>query len=266
MSVAIRKVLLDDGGRVLKTCVEPRLHLLKKPPKWLKADSLVEKTGGMSIGYTSGDSVSKKYFTTPPYEHRTIVNPLYGLRRTRREQYRVDDIFDLSRQPVKYGQWSNMKVLQVNDAVLTTERILRLIVNKEGAHVEPNEMTGHSLSSPVELKLPHTNDELYRKGNLVKFSGISYLQIFTLLVGVYLVNTMKATLEHIPDEKKNRISNLARTIQAAPPKIKFPTLSLTKEFGIGAVLYSTGDPNNPFELEGDYEKGGITMIQIPGWK
>ena len=92
------------------------------------------------------------------------------------------------------------------------------------------------------------------------------MQIFTLLVGVYLVNTMKATLEHIPDEKKNRISNLARTIQAAPPKIKFPTLSLTKEFGIGAVFYSTGDLNNPFELEGDYEKGGITVIQIPGWK
>ena len=108
----------------------------------------------MSIGYTLGESEEQRTYDAPAYEHRTVVNPLYGLRRIGKEQYQMDDPFDLSRQPIKYGQWMNIKVLQVGDTVLSAERILQLLANYEGAHVESNQMTRLNASSPVDMKLP----------------------------------------------------------------------------------------------------------------
>ena len=268
VSVAVRKLMFDGNGYLFKECVEPRLHPLKdpkrRPKKGLRADVLVERIEGMSIDYTLGESEDQRTFDAPAYEHRTVVNPLYGLRRTGKEQYQLDDPFDLSRQPIKYGQWMNIKVLQVGDAVLSAERILQLLANYEGAHVESNQMTRSHASSPVDIKLPDPKDELYRKGTWVTFGGVSYLHIFTLLVGVYLVNMMKETVKRVPEEtgKRIHITQMPGSILQAPSRIATPGLLLKKGFNMGMVLQSTGDS---FELVGNHEKPGITTIQIPGW-
>ena len=152
ISVAIRKVLLDRDGYLFKACIEPRLHPLKDPKtrgrQGLRPDVLAEKNYGMSVEYTDGQSEEPKTFEAPGYEHRTVVNPLHGLLRTGKEQYELDDPFDLSAQPIKYSRWLNLKVLQVGGDVLTAEHILQLLANYEGAHVESNEMTHVKASSP----------------------------------------------------------------------------------------------------------------------
>ena len=129
----------------------------------------------MSIDYTLGESEEHRTYDAPAYKHRTVVNPLYGLRRVGKEQYQLDDPFDLSRQPIKYGQWMHIKVLQVGDAVLSAERILQLLANYEGAHVESNQMTRLNASSPFDMKLPDRKDDFYRKGTWITFGGVSYL-------------------------------------------------------------------------------------------
>ena len=206
-----------------------------------------------------------------PHPHTnigTMVKPLYGLLRTGKEQYRLEDPFDSSKQPMKYSRWMNTKVLQVGDSVLTLENTLELLVNYEGAHVEANELIHNNASLPVDVKLPKRpkrKDELYRRGTWVTFGGVSYLHIFTLLIGVYLVNMMKETLKHASEEVHRRlqIADLLDAILESPSRIAAPTLELTKQFSIGVVLESTDDS---FELVGDYEKPGITTIQIPGWR
>ena len=170
ISVAIRKVVLDRGGYLFKKCVEPRLHPLKYPKtgrrEGLRPDVLVERIEGMSISYTEGESDKEKTFNAPAYEHRTVVKPLYGLHRTGKERYQLDDPFDLPAQPMKYGRWLNLKVLQVGEEVLSAERILQLLANYEGAHIDSNEMTRFNTSAPVDIKLTDRKDELYQKGHL----------------------------------------------------------------------------------------------------
>lgn len=272
ISVAIRKIVLDGGGYLFKNCVEPRLHPLKHPKtgrrEGLRRDELVERIEGMSISYTVGESVKENTFNAPAHEHRTVVNPLYGLHRTGKERYRLDNLFDLSVQPMKYGRWLNLKALQVGDDVLSTERILRLLANYEGAHIESNEMTRFNASLPVDVKLPDRQDELYRKGVWITFGGVSYLHVFTLLVGVYLVKMMKGTLKRYPEEisKRFHVSHLSESILQSPSRIASPTLLLEKSFNMGLLLQSSGDADNPFELVGDFGKPGITTIQIPGWQ
>ena len=271
VSVAVRKLMFDGNGYLFKECVEARLHALKdpkgRPKKGLRGDVLVERIEGMSIHYTVVDSEEQKTFEAPAYEHRTVVNPLYGLRRTGKEQYQLEDPFEFSEPPIKYGRWMNLKVLQVGDAVLSAERILQLLASYEGAHVEANELTSLNASLPVDVKLPKRpkrEDELYRKGTWITFGGVSYLHIFTLLVGVYLVNMMKETLKRLPAHTVKRLHNthLLDSILQSPSRIATPELLLKKDFNIGMVLQSVGDA---FELVGEHDKPGITTIQIPGW-
>ena len=151
---------------------------------------------------------------------------------------------------------------------MTAKSILEIVANKDGAHADSSEMTHESISMPINIKLPGKSDELFRRGHWVTFGGISYLHIFTVLVGVYLVNMMKETLDHIPEEKKRhfQIADLSSTIANSPSEIRASKMVLNKNYGMGAVLDSTNDPNNPFALVGDYEKVGTTTIQIPRWK
>ena len=103
---------------------------------------------------------------------------------------------------------------------------------------------------------------MYRKGTWITFGGVSYLHIFTLLVGIYLVNMMKETLKRVPEETGNRlrITQMPGSIMQGPSRIATPGLLLKKGFGMGMVFQSTGDS---FELVGNHEKPGITTIQIP---
>lgn len=162
---------------------------------------------------------------------------------------------------MKFSRWMNMKVLQVDDAVLSAERVLRLLANYEGAHIELNEMTLDNSSTPVNARLADNNDELYRRGNWVTFGGVSYFQIFTLLVGVYLVNTTRETLRRLSEDPAVR--PLWLSVLRSPSRIASPTLLLHKNFSMGMVFQTIREG---FEIVGNPEKPGTTLIQTRGWR
>ena len=194
------------------------------------------------------------------------MKPLYGLRRIGEKQFQLEDPFDWAAEPVKDARWLNSRVLQVDDTTLTAEQLLRMMVNREGAHSERNELASLNFASPVRISLPDVGDEAYRRANTIKFSHLSYIQIFTYLVGVYIVNMMKASLRHIPEEivRNGASHDTWDTIITAPSELMRQSLELGQNYGMGAVLDTTGDPDHPFELVGDYETTSTTMIQIPG--
>ena len=270
MSVGIRKILFDNGGQLFKLCVVPRLHPMKRLKHGPALDVLVDRHEGMKIGYSVGDADATQTYSVPPYEHQTIVGPLYGLRKVQSKVYRVVNPFDLFATPITLGRWANIQVLQVGDTVMKAEEILRCLVVKEGAHVEIDEMKRHSMPAPVDVGLPTTTkktryDEKYRKLNWVLFGGLSYAHIFTLHVGTYLLRMTKVTLKsgRLRDLTSPRSSEFQGVIARAPSRMRLPDLVLSKDPGIGAVLRVTKDPADPFETVGDYSRPGRTCVSVP---
>ena len=266
MSVPIRKLILGSDELLLRRCFVPRLHPLKMPVGH-ESDVLTEWIGEMAIIFTIGESPEERRASFPTeHTHETVVKPLYGLRRIGEKKYLFEDPFDWTATPVKDARWLNSKVVQIHDTVLSAEDLLRMMANREGAHSDRNELTRLGLTSPVNISLPDAGDEAYRKANTIKLSRLSYVQIFTYLVGIYLVNMMKASLRHIPAEiARNGVSPATeRSIISAPFEPLRHILDLEKDYGMGAIFDSTGDPDHPFELVGDYETATRTLIQIPG--
>ena len=266
MSLPVRKLILSGYGPLLRRCFVPRFHPLKMP-RGHEPDVLTERIGEMAIFFTMGESPEERRASFPTeHTHETVVKPLYGLRRIGEKKYLFEDPFDWTTPPVKYAQWLNSKVVQIDDTVLSAEELLRMMANREGAHSDRDELTHLGLSGPVNISLPDAGDEAYRKANAIKLSRLSYIQIFTYLVGIYLVNMMKASLKHIPAEiARNGVSPATkRSIISAPSEPLRHILDLEKDYSMGAVFDTTEDPDHPFKLVGDYEATSRTLIQIPG--
>ena len=265
MSVPIRKLILSGYGPLLRRCFVPRFHPLKMPGDH-EPDVLTEWIGEMAIFFTMGESPEERRASFPTeHTHETVVKPLYGLRRIGEKKYLFEDPFDWTATPVKDARWLNSKVMQIDDTVLSAEELLRMMANREGAHSDRDELTRFNLSGPVKVSLPDAGDEAYRRANTVKFSQLSYIQIFTYLVGIYLVNMMKASLRYIPAEiaKYGASRDTWHSIISAPSEPLRHPLDLEKDYGMGAVIQSTDDPDHPFELIGDYEATSTTTVQIP---
>ena len=233
-----------------------------------EGDALSEWIGGLEIDFTSGDSPEHERVSFPTeHTHETIVKPLYGLRRIGEKRYLLEDPFDRAASPVKDTTWLNCKLLQVDDTILSLEELLRMMVNREGGHSNRDELTQISISGPVKIPLPDAGDTAYSQANTIRFSGLSYIQIITYLVGIYLVNMMNASLRYIsPEIARNSAStDIWRTITSAPSEPLNLSLELNKNYAMGTVLHSTGDADHPFEIVGDYGANSTTVIQIPSW-
>ena len=89
-----------------------------------------------------------------------------GLRRIGEKQYLLEDPFDWTASPVKDATWLNRKVLQIDDTILSAEQLLRMMVNREGAHSDRDDMTQLSISAPVKISLPDAGDEAYSRAKV----------------------------------------------------------------------------------------------------
>ena len=224
--------------------------------------------GGQSITVgTEGSPETEEFPYSTEHTTETVVNPLYGLRRTGDREYTLNELVDWSVPPIRYGPWLNTKSLQIDSTILTAEELLNMMVNREGAHSELNEWARINAGGPIDIKGGDARDEKYRKVNVINFSGISYIQIFTFLVGHYLATMVKNTLRHIPEDltKGNTGPDVWQTIMETPTQLATMKLSLERPYAMGAVYRVTGDAENPFELIGDYTKPSKTLVQIPGW-
>ena len=268
ISVQVRKLILDGDEQLLKRCFVPRLHPLKAP-QYRGQDVLTEWVGNMSIVFQTEGSSGEESVTLPTeHTHETMVRPLYGLRKIREKEYQLAELFDWSSQMLRLGQWLNSKVFQVDDTILTAGQLLRMMVNREGAHSDPNELLTFNLSGPVKLTIGDPTEEGYRRANCIKFNGMTYPQIFTYLVGLYLVSMMKASLRHIPQEigRVSASTEIWRTIMDGPPQPLRQPMHLDKDYAMGAVIHNTGRRGESFVLVGDYEQPSSTLVQIPDWE
>ena len=264
MSVAIRKLMIDNNGHLFKTCVhQPSLHHLKRPPNADVSDLFSENINGMRIHYRIAGSDQPQTFKGPGYEHQTVVHALYGLVRVGCKRYRLGELFDFSRRTEKVNRWMNHRVMQVDGQVLKARDLLHILAVKEGSHVELDEMTRLAMSAPVDLKIADKRGEMYRKANLITLSGVSYLHVFTILVANYLVNMMKVTLVHLPERRRRLISYISDTLLNSPSRLPSIELTLEKQFGICIVLKNKGSENDPIEPVGNYDAPGLTQVQIP---
>ena len=71
-----------------------------------------------------------------------------------------------------------LPVTGIDDTILSAEQLLRMMVNREGAHSDRDDMTQLSISAPVKISLPDAGDEAYSRANTLRFSRLSYIQIF----------------------------------------------------------------------------------------
>ena len=106
----------------------------------------------------------------------------------------------------------------------------------------------------------------YLKGNLLLFGGLSYLHLFTLLVGVYLTTMMKASLRHLPPSLRTpRITRATDHIQRAPDSIPPPTMHLQPRpwMIVEDEASSAFDESTPLRALSKPEE---TIFRIPGRK
>ena len=224
----IRMVLLGDGsGNFFSRCIEdPRFHpfLLPRtassPP-----DTILHETPQMTVTFVVDGEEAERELTTPRHRHATVVGPLYGLERLEANRYRTGALFDLTRAPVKRSYWLNTNVLQVGKTVLSAEQVLREMANKEGVHIDQPMDRVIALADAEPTGKDKTGQ--YLKGNLLVFGGLSYLHLFTLLVGVYMTNMMKATLRHLPTGLRTpRVARASEHVAHAPGSIPALTMPL----------------------------------------
>ena len=259
---------MPSGGDLLKQCFTPAMHPLRRPANVGLGDTLSQWIGNIELTYSVGDSTETREITVPSeHTHATVINPLYGLRGTGDLTFRLDELVDWSSTPIRCSQWLKAKVLQINDLTMTAETLLRMMANREGAHVELNEFATMNIAAPMNVIAGDPEDEAYRRAHVINFSGITYVQIFTFLTGFYLAKMMQATLRHIPEDLTRFIyrAEIWRDIVEMPTAPAPVILKADRTYHMGAILQNVGSPGESIKVVDGWKKTGETLIQIPGW-
>ena len=91
-------------------------------------------------------------FNAPEGEHRITIDALYGVRYEGEGIFAMESPFDVMAEPIKFKSWVNGKVIQVDEIVFRARDLLRLIANKEGAHIERGQKVMLPDTSVLNLK------------------------------------------------------------------------------------------------------------------
>ena len=253
ISIATRKLFLDGNGSLLKQCVmEPNVHPLRPP----YSSSLVrfkQPYGEQRIGLGWTDGASRE-LAVPAFDHTISLNPLYGVGHIAGTKFRLYNPFDHDSEPIRYQRWMNTKVIEIDGYQFRAEQLLRDLSNKEGAHIEDNV----AMVAPDDVKIGRDKNTLHRLANGVRFGGMTYLQIFSLFTGLYIVNRTRPMLRQLPFSKDNQevayickaIIQSPRNIKSEDAHIEFPTMPLV---ALG--------PDR--ELMGDYTLGAKSSLKVP---
>ena len=266
ISTRLRKLLLPGGEELLKRCFATKMHPLTTARGNNSPETLTQRIGNGAIGFTVGqDPEPREENFQSEHEHETEIGPLYGLRRTGDLTYRFDDPFDWSAPPLSLKKWLNLKVLRVDDVAIRAEMMLRMMANKEGAHSELDEMATSNPAMPVSITMGNPDDEPYRRANVINFSGISYPQIFTFLVGSYMARMMRASLKHIPPDltRFSYSDEIWRDILRTPTGVPRLRLVADRPYMMGVLLQNTPSAEGEFTLIGDYRTPSRTVVRIP---
>ena len=253
ISVALRKILLDGNGSLLKRCIEnPEMHPMKAPvgnPKTLRG---TQSFGNQDCVIKLADG-SSRTVNIPAFDHVASVHALYGIDHESDSRSVLTSPFDPTAKTVKFSKWMNTKILTVNCMQFDTRSVLHLMAVKEGAHASER----LPFMGPV---LPdEDNDARYSAIDGIKFGVFSYMQFFSLFTGLYLVNRLREALG--PGALKDvdpPAQEMCQFIHLNPRD--FP-LRMDCSVSIATnPLYVLG---KDLELVGDYSRGISTTIRIP---
>ena len=253
ISTSVRKILLDGNGSLLKRCVvDPNLHPLKAP---LGSGPITFvrhfEEQSFRLGWVDGRSSD---ITIPAFDHTATIHPLHAVRHIAGEQFALYDPFDYNAEPIKLGRWMNAKILEIDGQQFKAEQVLRDMSNKEGAHIEENPW----FIVPPDLNIDKDSNTLHRLANGLRFGGMTYLQIFALFAGLYIVNRARLWIGELPFPEGNQsVAYLCETISQSPRSIASEEAEFACTSGPMAVL---GHDRN---LRGDYSSGITTTFKVP---
>ena len=253
ISIALRKILIDGNGSLLKRCVtEPDIHPLKAPNETPPMNFVRRfEEQRLTLGWADG---TYKDIVVPAFTDTTTIHPLHGIRHLEGTKFALDNPFDHGAAPVKFRKWMNTKVIEIDGIQVKAEQLLRDMSNKEGAHIEEN----FSFIVPEDVRFDRDKNTLHRLANGVKFGSLTYMQIFSLYTGLYIVNRTRGMLEALPFSEGNQavtylcseISQSPKTISTEDGEIEFTSYPL-------AVL---GQDRN---LRGDFASGTTSTFRVP---
>ena len=254
ISVALRKMLLDGNGAMLKRCIEnPEMHPLKAPAenaKTLRATQSFKEQEYL-LNFADGSSSTLKI---PAHDYVVSVHPLFGINHESESRSILTSPFDFTARTVKFSKWMSTKILEVNSMQFDIRSVLYLMAVKEGAH------TNERLPMMGPVLPDEDNDARYSAIDGIKFGVFSYMQFFSLFTGLYLVNRSREALQPGAlasiDPRANEMCQLIHLYPRDFPLLMNSTVSVATN-----PLYVLGKND---ELVGDYSRGISTTMRIPG--
>ena len=253
ISVALRKLLLDGNGSLLKRCIQhPEMHPMKAPvdnAKTLRGLRSFKKQD-LVLSFADGSSST---LNIPAYDHIVTVHPLFGIHHESDRRSVITSPFDLRAKTVKFSKWMNAKILEVHEMHFDARSVLHLMAIKEGAH------TSERLPFVGPVLPDEDNDSRYSAIDGIKFGVFSYMQFFSVFTGLYLTNRVREALGLVASTNDDaRAKEMCQLIQLYPRA--FPlhmNCSVSIAYNPFYVLGKRG------ELVGDYTHGVSTTMRIP---
>lgn len=253
ISVALRKMLLDGNGSLVKQCIaNPEMHAMKEPASDAKTLTATRSFKEQTHELSFTDGSSRTYFI-PAFDYRAIVHPLYGISHEPAGNSILTSPFDLKGKTIKFSKWTRTKILAFDNMQFDVRAILNLMAVNEGAHANES----HPMIGPI---LPdEDNNSRYSAVDGVKFGVFSYMHFFTLFTGLYLVHRFREALNSgtLPDTDP-RIREMCELISSCPQN--FPS-SISTQVSIAAnPVFVLGENH---ELISDFSGGSSTIVRIP---
>ena len=132
ISVALRKILLDGNGSLLKRCiVNPEMHPMKAPPENAKTLRATQSFKGQECVLNFADG-SSRALKIPPFDHTVSLHALYGIYHESESRTILSSPFDTSTTTVKFSKWMKTKLLNINEMQFDARSILYLMAVKKG--------------------------------------------------------------------------------------------------------------------------------------
>ena len=253
ISTSIRKLLLDGNGSLLKRCVmEPNVHPLRPPYSFPPLNFVRHfEEQGMTLGWADGVSSD---ITVPAFDHTITIHPLYGVRHIAGMKFGLYNPFDHDSDPIKFQKWLSTRVIEIDGHQFKAEQLLRDMSNKEGAHIEDN----HALIVPEDVNIDKDKNTLHRLTNGVRIGSLTYLQIFSLFTGLYIVNRTRTMLRQLPFPRDNEaVAYICEAIAQSPRSITTENADIQFTSNPLAVLGHDRD------LRGDYSSGIKSSLKVP---
>ena len=259
VSVAVRKICLDGGGRLLRQCVlSPQLHAIL-PINGRVQQLRINQERAAYKGFAKFEDGNETEFEFPKAMHEVTVRSPPGIVFGEEGACIVLPPFDKTGKGVKPAKWLKQEVIQIDSVVYTAENLIRLVANLEGAHT--NELIPFVVSGLNFDQAGKGNEIQYKMINVVLFGGLSYAQYFVLYTGVQIMyQASYITAAVLNRERKGpEYKKIERPPKDTPAVIHQPVFDTKISYG-GNPMFVFGRDGKPDPREGSITK---TLMQTP---